>query len=43
MKALVEWLPDGQTGGKAGAAAAMLGNLAEVAGPILKVFECLHT
>lgn len=39
--ALIAWLPSGQPDGKAGAAAALLGNLAQVSASALQVNSCL--
>lgn len=39
--ALIAWLPSEQPDGKAGAAAAVLGNLAQVSASALQVCSCL--
>ena len=39
--ALIAWLPSDQPDGKAGAAAALLGNLAQVSASALQVKSCL--
>lgn len=41
--ALIAWLPSDQPDGKAGAAAALLGNLAQVSASALQVKSCLST
>ena len=41
--ALIAWLPNHQPDGKAGAAAALLGNLAQVSASALQVKSCLYS